>query len=166
MKKLSFTTKRWLTALHLLFSAILLGNTVVFIVLSIVAASTDQRNVLEACVTVMHVLSTTSVRASTIGVVVTGVLLSVMTKWGLFQFYWILLKEGMTLVVIGIAIFGLYFWTLQAVSGISHDQAVPFFTSNNLQLFVGIILLALLLAAMFVISIFKPWGRRKPFNQK
>ncbi|HET7656706.1 MAG TPA: hypothetical protein VFK37_00310, partial [Bacillales bacterium] len=143
MKKLSVTPKRWLTALHLLFSAILLGNTVVFIVLSIVAASTDQRNVLEACVTVMHVLSTTSIRASTIGVVVTGVLLSVMTKWGLFQFYWILLKEGMTLVVIGIAIFGLYFWTLQAVTRISHDRAVPFFTSNNLQLFVGIILQAL-----------------------
>ncbi|HEX7064036.1 MAG TPA: hypothetical protein VF199_03120 [Bacillales bacterium] len=166
MKKLSLTPKRWLLTLHLLFSAILLGTTVVFLVLSIVAISTDEQNVLNACFTVMHVLSRTSVKASTIGVVVTGVLLSVLTKWGLFRFYWIILKEAMTLVVIGVAIIGFYFWTLQAVSMVAQNPAGSVFTVNNMQLFGGIILQVLLLATMFVLSIFKPWGQRKTVNRK
>lgn len=163
MKKLSL--KRWVFFFHLAFSGILLGTTTIFLIFSINAAATSDESVLRACYTAMSILATTSIRASTIGVVVTGILLSLLTKWGLFRFYWIIVKEVLTLVAIGLGIFGFYFWTLHAVSGLSSEgvNAIsdPAFTNNRLQLFIGIILQILSLAAMFAISVFKPWGMRK-----
>ncbi|WP_240511893.1 hypothetical protein [Paludifilum halophilum] len=80
MKKLSMKQKRGLLLLHLIFSSILLGTMVGFLLLSITAANTGEEGVLKACYTAMHVLAKTTVRASTIGTVVTGVLLSVWTR--------------------------------------------------------------------------------------
>lgn len=165
MKQLAVTPKRWLLCLHILFAAILFGTTVVFLVLSIAAAAADDVNVLKACYTSMHILAESSVRASTIGTVVTGILLSVWTKWGLFKFYWIIVKEILTIVSIGLGLVGIYLWTLEAFSitaaeGINALQN-PVFIQNRFQLFIGIILQIISLAAMIIISVFKPWGRRK-----
>ncbi|MCQ6267387.1 hypothetical protein M1K46_17265 [Fictibacillus sp. WQ 8-8] len=120
--------------------------------------------ILKSCYTVMYILATSSVRASTIGVVVTGILLSVWTKWGLFKFHWIIVKEVLTILSIGLGIFGMYYWILDASSitateGLRalHDQG---FLVNRLQLFIGIILQILSLGTMFMLSVFKPWGRR------
>lgn len=165
MKPLAITPKRWLLSLHLLFAAILFGNSVVFLVLSIAAAVTNDVNVLKAIYTSMHIMATSSVRASTIGTVVTGILLSVWTKWGLFKFYWIVVKEILTIVSLGLGIIGFYYWTLEAFS-ITAAEGLnalhnPVFIGNRLQLFVGIIFQIISLGAMIVISVFKPWGKRK-----
>ncbi|SEQ70799.1 hypothetical protein SAMN05216232_3082 [Virgibacillus subterraneus] len=165
MKPLAITPKRWLLSLHLLFAAILFGNSVIFLVLSIAAAATDDVSVLKASYTSMHIMATSSVRASTIGTVVTGILLSVWTKWGLFKFYWIITKEILTIVSIGLGIIGFYFWTLEAFS-ITAAEGLdslhnPVFIENRLQFLIGIILQIISLGTMIVISIFKPWGKRK-----
>lgn len=169
MKLLAITPKRWLLSLHLLFSAILFGNSVIFLVLSIAAAVTNDENVLKSSYTSMHIMATSSVRASTIGTVVTGIMLSLWTKWGLFKFYWIILKEILTIVSIGLGIIGFYLWTLEAFSitstkGLNALQN-PVFIENRYQLFIGIILQIISLAIMIVISVFKPWGRRKQPNK-
>lgn len=128
----------------------MLGGAIGFLILSITAASTTDVSVIDACFRSMHILAKTSVRASTIGTVITGVLLSILTHWGLFKYYWIIVKEFLTVVSIGLGIFGMYFWTLNA--------------SNMQQLMIGIVLQITSLAAMFIISVFKPWGQRKPRN--
>lgn len=165
LKKLSVTAKRWLLIPHLLFAAIMFGVTVSFLILSIVAANTDDPEVLKACFTSMHLLSQTSVRASTIGTVVTGILLSVLTNWGLFRFYWIIAKEMLTIISIGLGVVGMYFWTLKSVTILSAEGANalqnPVFIVNSQQLFAGIVLQIISLAAIFIISVFKPWGKRK-----
>jgi len=100
MAKLSVTQKRWLLTLHLVFSAIMLGVTTVFLFLSILAANSNDESVIIACFTIMHKLANTSVRYSTIATLLTGILLSVLTQWGLFKFYWIIVKEALTLISI------------------------------------------------------------------
>ncbi|WP_028608395.1 hypothetical protein [Paenibacillus harenae] len=165
MKRLGLTPKRWLLTLHILFASIMFGVTIAFLILSIAAANTDSEDILKACYNAMHVLADSSVRASTIGTVVTGILLSVMTGWGLFKFYWIIVKELLTVVSIGIGIVGMYEWTLKAVTIVTAEGLDvwlnPSFTVNNGQLLAGIILQIISLAAMFAISVFKPWGQRK-----
>ncbi|WP_088833724.1 hypothetical protein [Paenibacillus tyrfis] len=163
--KLTVGQRKWLLSAHILFSAIWLGNSVVFVVLGIVSATTGDPGVLSACYTVMHLLSTSSLRASTIGTVVTGVLLSVLTSWGLFRYYWIIAKEVLTLLCILLGAVGMYLRTLRAVtlipaSGMDVWQQ-PDFVVNNGQLWIGIVLQVLSLAAMIVLSVWKPWGRRK-----
>ncbi|WP_408107305.1 hypothetical protein [Brevibacillus sp. B_LB10_24] len=157
--------RRFLLFLHLFFSSIMLGGAVLFVVMSIRAAVTDDEQVLKACYTVMHILATTSVRASTIGATVTGILLSVLTHWGLFRFYWIIAKEVLTLVTIGIGIVGMYFWTLGAFSVTAAEGMAalhsPVFIANIQQLYAGIALQVASLVAIFLLSVFKPWGQRK-----
>ncbi|MDR6999216.1 hypothetical protein [Neobacillus niacini] len=165
MKRLSLTKRKWLLILHLLFSAIMLGVSIVFLILSITAANTNNVGVLKACFSSMHVLAKTSVRVSTIGTVITGILLSVLTQWGLFKFYWIIVKEGLTLLSIILGPFAMYTLTLKAVTLTTNDgiNALinPAFTVNKWQLWIGIILQIISLVSMFVISVFKPWGQRK-----
>jgi hypothetical protein len=165
MPKLTITQRKWLLILHLIFIAIWFGNTVIFLILSIAASLTTDENVVLSSYTIMHLLAQTSGRASIIGSVVTGILLSLFTKWGLFKFKWIIAKEILTLLSVGIGIVGIYYWTLHAFTMVSLEGIAAFqnqsFIINNYQLFGGIILQILSLAAMIVISVFKPWGRRK-----
>ncbi|MGG1659131.1 hypothetical protein [Brevibacillus sp. NRS-1366] len=153
MSKLGMLQKKWLLLVHLLFSSIMLGGAVIFLVLSIVAANTTDASVFSACYTAMHVLSKTSVRASTIGTIVTGVLLSVWTHWGLFRYYWIIAKEWLTLVAIVLGPIGMFMWTLPA-------RTLP--PGEGLgAMWTGIILQIISLAAIFCLSVLKPWGKRK-----
>ncbi|MGE8077406.1 hypothetical protein [Peribacillus loiseleuriae] len=165
MRKISLTQKRWLLTIHILFAAIMFGVTVAFLILSLTAANTSSLDVLKACYNGMHILAKTSVKASTIGTLITGILLSVLTNWGLFKFYWIIVKEVLTIVSIGLGVVGMYRWSLSAVTFVStagfDAWQYPSFVVNNEQLLIGIILQIISLGTMFVISVFKPWGQRK-----
>ncbi|NUK31868.1 hypothetical protein HT574_17850 [Parageobacillus sp. VR-IP] len=165
MKKIGLTPKKWLLTLHILFAAIMFGVTVTFLVLSIAAAVTTDEGVLKASYTSMHLLAKTSVRASTIGTVVTGVLLSLLTHWGFFRYYWIIVKELLTILSIGIGMVGIYLWSSKAAS-IASVQGMeslqnPDFLVNRTCLFIGISLQIVSLIAMFILSVFKPWGKRE-----
>ncbi|KIL39076.1 hypothetical protein SD70_22380 [Gordoniibacillus kamchatkensis] len=165
MGKLGATGKKWLLTLHLLFSGLMLGEAFVFLILSITAANTSDAGVLLGCYTSMHVLSKTAVRYSVIFVMITGILLSVRTHWGLFKFNWLIAKEILTLLSVALGPIGMYVWTLKAVkltsaegTGVFQD---PSFIVNRGELWTGIILQILSLSAILVLSVFKPWGPRK-----
>ena len=154
--KLSLKAKRGLLVVHCLFAAIMLGNMVAFLIFSITISASDQPSIVEACQQGMYLLSKTSVRASTIGTTVTGVLLSIWSKWGLFKFYWIIAKEGLTVLCIALNLWGMYAWTLAALQQKSIDELFIV----HAELWTGIIIQILSLVLMYVLSVFKPWGRR------
>lgn len=164
VKKITNTQKKALLTVHLLFASIMLGVMVTFLVLSIAAATTSNPAVFEACYAVMLVLAGSSVRASTIGTVVTGVLLSVLTHWGLLKYYWIIAKELLTVAAIGIGFVGIYVWSLKAadLSGGVGLNALhnPEFLANRLYLVAGIVCQLVSLVALFALSVYKPWGKR------
>ncbi|MEQ4482139.1 hypothetical protein [Cohnella silvisoli] len=161
-------SRRVLLTLHLLFVAILFGVHVVLITVSLTAAVTSDESVLKACYTVMHLLAATSIRASTIGTVVTGILLSVFTSWGLFRFYWIIAKEILTLLCMVIGLVGIYDWTLKGVRVTDSfgmlARSSPDFTANQAFLFTGVVLQLLSMVAMYAISVWKPWGKVSRFG--
>jgi hypothetical protein len=163
MKKLSLRMRRVLLTLHLLFVAILFGVHVVLITLSLTAAFTDDESVLRACYTIMHLLATSSVRASTIGTVVTGLLLSIFTSWGLFRYYWIVWKEVLTLLCVVVGLVGIYQWTtrgLEITGGLGLlAKQVSAYTVNQSYLFVGVVLQLLSMITMYMLSVWKPGGR-------
>lgn len=162
MYKLSIVQKRWLLSLHVVFSAIMLGETIVIVIVSLTAMTTESGDVLNACYTTLHLLSRTGGRYAPIFAVVTGVMLSVMTPWGLFRYHWIIVKEVLTLLALAIGIVGFYVWSLRGLSiasieGLAARQN-PVFVVNSHLLWIGIILQSMSLLSMFVISVFKPWG--------
>lgn len=90
----------------------------------------------------------------------TGLLLSIWSKWGLFRYYWIIAKEGLTLLAIGMNLWGMYAWTFEALmlnhtSGSREEMFVV-----HTELWTGIVVQVISLVIMYVISVFKPWGKR------
>ncbi|WP_408010434.1 hypothetical protein ACJROX_09085 [Pseudalkalibacillus sp. A8] len=161
MKKINLKSKRILLTFHLLFSGIMLGSTVVFLILNIAAAASNDHQVLMTSYRTMNLLSKTSIRASTIGTVVTGILLSVLTQWGFLRYYWIIAKEVLTIFCIGIGMVGIYIWSLNGLTMVESEATqVPEFIVNQTSLFVGIVLQIIFLLTMFFLSVFKPWGKR------
>lgn len=165
MRKLTLQQRRILLLLHLIFASIMLGGQATFIILALTASVTDSADTLRTCYDVMHLLADTSVRASTIGTTVTGILLSVFTSWGLFRYYWLIAKEVLTLVTIGIGFVGLYAWTLRGVrlsaAPVMNAWAEPVFTVNHAWLWIGILLQTISLLLMFILSVWKPGGKVK-----
>jgi len=156
--RLSFKAKRWLLIVHSVFAAILLGNMVAFLIFSITALAADHANLAQACYQAMHLLSRTSVRASTIGATLTGVLLSVWSNWGLFRYYWILAKEGLTLITLFLNLWAMQTWTAEALQLSPAEGAEAFVV--HVELWTGILVQFLSLVLMYILSIMKPWGKR------
>ncbi|MRG85098.1 hypothetical protein [Salinibacillus xinjiangensis] len=159
--KLSMTSKKWLLTLHILFGAIMFGNMITFLILSISASATENRQFVEACYQVMHLMSNTSVKASTFATTVTGICLSIWTKWGLFKYYWIIVKEVLTLLLLGMNIWGMSAWTNQALVQLVNAEIITNIAIVQLNLWIGIIIQLISLLLIFVLSVFKPWGRRQ-----
>ncbi|NBD24183.1 hypothetical protein [Paenibacillus glycinis] len=166
MNKINLRQRRVLLLLHLIFASIMLGGQATFIILALTASTTDSAATLHICYYVMHLLADSSVRASTIGTTVTGILLSVLTSWGLFRYYWLIAKEALTLLTIVIGFVGLYEWTLRGVrrsaSPALNPWAEPGFTVNHTWLWIGILLQTISLVLMFILSVWKPGGKVKP----
>lgn len=164
MKRLSPSWKKAMLGLHLTFTGILLGCTAVIVVLVIASLATEDEDVLRASYTVMHLLATSSIRASSIGTVVTGVILSVFTHWGLLRYYWIVYKIIMTALSVAVGVVGFYYWSLNGVTMIAEEgmRALddPAFVMNNQQLWLGLVFQVLSLVSMVFVSVFKPWGKR------
>ncbi|MDQ0882166.1 hypothetical protein [Peribacillus sp. V2I11] len=53
-------------------------------------------------------LEQTAGRVSIIGTVITGFSLSILTKWGLLKFYWLIFKEIITLICMALGFLFIY----------------------------------------------------------
>jgi hypothetical protein len=60
----------------------------------------------------------------------------------------------------GLGFVYIYLWTISGSSMIMPNEVSTAFMTNHLQLLIGIGVQIFSLASMFVISVFKPWGKR------
>ena len=163
--KLTKTARKWILIPHILFSAIMVGNMATFVILNITVLTTSESSLIISCYKIMNILSDTSIKASTIGATVTGIILSVWTHYGLFKYWWIIIKEILTVLLIGINLWGMYSWTLEALENIDMEGAEVHSILANHDLWTGVVLQIISLVFIIVISKFKPWGSRKNFNK-
>ncbi|SFC66929.1 hypothetical protein SAMN05443252_105174 [Bacillus sp. OV322] len=159
MKQFSLSQKKWWLSAHILFSSIWLGVTVTYLILCISVLMTNDAQVINAYYTSMLQLEQTAGRVSLVGTVITGLLLSILTKWGLFRFYWIITKEIITLICLILGFIFIYTWTLNGIH-LLEPLINDSFIMNHYQLMIWIIIQVILLAILFIISVFKPWGKR------
>jgi hypothetical protein len=163
-RKLTVGQRRWLLSAHIIFTIAWLGTAFGFIVLGITAVNASDDATLKAAYLMMETLHDTLLWSSALGVLVTGILLSVLTQWGLFRFYWIIVKEFFTVICMGLGMFGLKGWTASVVAltnaeglGALHN---PQYILDHRLLFLGIVFETIALSSMVIISVFKPWGQR------
>jgi hypothetical protein len=93
--------------------------------------------------------------------IVTGVLLSLGTLWGFIRWYWLLVKQAATYVLLVLAPFTLHEWIVQMTNLSRAGVAgAPYTDVQRLHIVASVITIAAA-AAIITISVLKPWGRRK-----
>src|SRR5436190_2032990 len=98
-----------------------------------------------------------------IATIATGVLLSLGTKWGLFRYYWVVVKLVLTVAVPATAI-PIVDGLVQRSIAASSEPLVPESAILGMAAAPAILIAltgahALMLGAAAVISVFKPWGK-------
>jgi hypothetical protein len=85
-----------------------------------------------------------------------GIVLSLGTKWGLFRYYWVVLKLGIT--VFATVILLIYMGTFREMAGVAADPVVDLAVVRNASPILHAILALILLVAATVLGVYKPFG--------
>jgi hypothetical protein len=98
-----------------------------------------------------------------------GIVLSLGTRWGLFRHFWVVLKLGITLFATVILV--IYMETFRQMAGVAADPLVDLAAVRNASPIVHAILALILLLAATVLGVYKPfgmtdYGRRKYKEQR
>ncbi|SFO90547.1 hypothetical protein SAMN04489713_110197 [Actinomadura madurae] len=147
----------WLT-LHVGVSVGWLGLALAMTTLAITGATADDHAVRHGSYELMHVFDLTIVIPSVVLAVVTGLVVSLGTPWGLVKHRWVLLKFVISLVIPVIA-------TVQSgwIEELQHRTADPAADpgGTGLVLVLCMLLYAALLWTAVVLSVFKPGGKTR-----
>ncbi len=161
-RRVSPARYRLLLAAHIAVSGAWLGVVVAKVVLGLAALTTAAPDIAAALYVAMDVLNV-AFPPLAIGTIVTGVLLSLGTKWGLLQHAWVATKLGLTVGVIATAVqLGgrLVRPTLAAPGGPVAEGSTLLGLASVPTLLLALALAhVLMLGAATVISVYKPWGK-------
>jgi hypothetical protein len=162
-RRVSPPVYKLLLAAHIIVSGGWLGIAFAKLVLAVAAATAGAPDVSDALYVSMEVVNVAFPPAA-IGTIVTGVLLSLGTKWGLLQHYWVATKLALAVgvIVTGIALVDrLIRQSISAPSGqVVDDGTILGIASAPTTLLISLsVAHVLVLGAAAVVSVYKPWGK-------
>jgi len=159
---LNKTGRRWLRVIHIVFIAALLGGLASILTISAIP-ELDMQALFIANYSI-YTLFNLVVTWSFYGVVVTGLIYSVFTHWGLTKHWWIIGKWTGTVTLfilvwvwLGPAINGM---VALADIGMSESSLPPEYEGFHNTLFPMIAISILIIFTLIAITIFRPWGQR------
>ncbi|SFJ76661.1 hypothetical protein [Thermoflavimicrobium dichotomicum] len=164
-KRLSIRQKQWFLIAHIVFFTAWLGGALCMFLLGLWAIMNGQKHDLAQTYTLIHLIDDTLIKFPAIGTLVTGFILSIWTHWGVTRYYWVIIKEVLTILIILMGIFFLSDWLSEVVAiaekhGASALGYQEFIMRRN-QLLVAGFFNILAMVSMVIISVIKPWGKRK-----
>lgn len=148
-----------LRTIHIAAAGGWLGVSVAKLALAIGAATTDSA----ASYSAMEVVNW-AFRPATVATLITGVLLSLGTKWGLLQHYWVATKLFLTVLIVatsGGLLDGLIQQSIRAASGRPLESgSIVGDTSWLVTLVVSLTAAHMvMLGIATVVSVYRPWGK-------
>ncbi|GAA4825186.1 membrane protein [Actinomycetospora corticicola] len=146
-------TRQLLVFVHVVVSLGWMGAGAANVVLTSTAAVTDDVELRRACYLLVSTIDLWLVIPGAFLALATGVVLSLVTPWGLVTYWWVLVKLVLTVAVILYSTFFVGVWVEQSVAlGTSPSPvAVP--------LVVGPLVSMAAFLLMTWASVAKPWGR-------
>lgn len=151
--------KLWLT-LHVGFSVGWLGAAMAMLVLAIVGARTSDLDLRRYAYEIMHVFDLAIVIPLVLLSLITGLVVSLGTKWGLVRHWWVLVKFAIALSIPLFAAVQESLWVREAVASTRVDRSVDL-DGTDVRLWVCFVVFSLLLWAATALSTYKPWGRTR-----
>jgi hypothetical protein len=149
---------RLMLTAHVTFSIGWFGTVASFLVLSVLGFSSDD-SIVKACYIAMDLIAWFIILPFCLCSLITGLLQSIFTHWGLFTHYWIVVKLVLTLIATVVLL--AHMQPITYLAKVSSDSTLSLSELTDLR----IRLIADAGAAMFVllvtttISVYKPWGK-------
>ena len=151
LRKLALTT-------HITASAGWLGSVAAFLALSIAGLASDESHVVRAAYLSMHMTTWFVIVPFCLASLVTGLVESLGTPWGLFRHYWVITK--LVLTVLATVILLLHTRPISFLADVAAQTALSSIDFRQLRLqLVGDASAALfVLLVTTTLSVYKPWG--------
>lgn len=148
-------TRQVLVFLHIVASLGWMGAGLANVVLAVTAGYTVDVAVRQVCYRMISTIDTFLVIPGAFAALVSGILLSVVTPWGLARYWWVLSKLALTVVVIVYSTVGLGVWVETSIAATS-ASAVESPVAG--QLAYGTLPNVVAFLFMTWVSVAKPWG--------
>lgn len=144
---------------HITFSVGWIGAITVFIVLAITGLTNADIQIARASCLAMELSAWYVIVPFCFASLLTGVILAIGTKWGLFKHYWIVIKLFSTIVATLLLL--LHLQPINELANLAKESS--FLNSQHSKELLNIITKAgasiLFLLVITTISIYKPWGK-------
>lgn len=153
--------RKFVLTIHIICSIGWLGAVAGFLALSITGLTSQDAQMVRSSYLTMEAIGWYVIVPFSIGALLSGLTLSLGTQWGLFRYYWVLVKFFLTLGATILLL--LHMQPISYMAGIVSEVIISssMFRSLRIQLIAdaGGGLLVLLVAT--ILSVYKPWGRIK-----
>ncbi|MFD0619626.1 hypothetical protein ACFQZR_19330 [Paenibacillus sp. GCM10027629] len=161
--KLSIKKKQLIIVIHVLSVVCWLGGAMCMLLLGTYMLNAENGEQLYYTLDNMHLIDVVFIRYTALVALLTGIVLSVWTNWGLFKHYWILIKLILTLSLIGFGIEYMGDWLSHIVRIAKQERfdalSDAAFLNSSYSLIGGAIANIVSLIFMTAISYFKPFGK-------
>jgi uncharacterized membrane protein len=153
---------------HVTSSVGWLGAVVVFLALAVVGLTSQDAQTVRGAYLVMEPAAWVVLVPLAFASLLTGIVMSLGTAWGLFRHYWVLFKLAIT--VFATIILLIYMGTFRYMAGVAADPSADLRIVRNPSPTVHAVLALLVLLVAAVLAVYKPqamtpYGRRKQRDQ-
>lgn len=144
---------------HITFSVGWLGAVVVFLALAVTGLTPMNSQLARSAYMAMEVSTRLVIVPFCLASFLTGLIQALSTRWGLFKYYWIVVKLFLTFAMTVLLL--LHLPPIKYLAGVAAENTVS--KTNQALLAIDLIKKAgaaiLVLLATITISIYKPWGK-------
>ncbi|MBB6634236.1 hypothetical protein [Cohnella thailandensis] len=163
--KLGQKKKQLVVAIHVIAVASWIGGTLGMILLAVYLQSAANGEQLAYTLSSMEVIDENLLKYPALLTLLTGILLSLWTQWGLVKHYWIVIKLALTVITILLGIFFLDNWTASLADLIADMEFATLQSQTFQSTWLSILIMACFnlfcLLLMVFITYYKPFGRIK-----
>ena len=156
-RRMSRRRRKLVLTLHVATSVGWLGAAIAMTVLLVAGLVTSNPALRHSAFTFMHVYDLAIMIPLGYLALITGVLLSVGTNWGLLKHWWVLTKLVLTVAVLVFAGVFTSGWVLEAVVRTAEDPMADLGTLAA-QLVANVVAFNVVFWTNTTVSVFKPWG--------
>ena len=149
LRKVAFTT-------HVTSSVGWIGAVLVFLAVAVIAMTSQDEGTVRGAYLVMAPAAWFVLVPLAHASLLSGIVVSLGTTWGLFRHYWVVLK--LLITVFATVILLIYMETFRQMAGTAADPVVDLEVVRNASPIVHAILALILLIAATVLGVYKPLG--------
>src|SRR5688572_28307362 len=141
---------------HVTSSVGWLGAVVVFLALAVIGLISQDAQTVRGAYLVMEPAAWFVLVPLAFASLLTGLVMSLGTTWGLFRHYWVLFKLAITAFATLVLL--IYMWTFRYMAGVAADPAADLGVVRNPSPALHAVLALLVLLVATILAVYKPRG--------